>query len=282
MNLMEINPKNILFFRNYIIPEVYDEFFREDSQKFFGLGLSEKNFSVGALCGNFGQQGNFNIKSLFVDEAVRMYGGGYMLLSGLLSRFPGEIRSLKASYCAGDAEAEAYRALFAKAGISVPQKKSDIFCIRGGDLKGTLLYPEKTLKNNPDIVPFFSFPGEVREKLSEEEDIPSSLMWTRFEDVADPDGSLAYMKDGEIAAYVIFKPVNKKMVALCAAFTRPGNKGLFLRLIPECVCRMIEKYGEDTLCAISAQEPRVSALIEKLSENRIEQRLSEYLLLHRF
>ena len=275
MRTVEITPDNLPAFKNYLYPDMYERL--QGGHTALGIGLAEKNFACGAVAGTFLKGGReFSIGSLYVDESLRMYGGGEMLLRELCGRLSGKVRRAFVSYSVSGGAERAMKSLLMKNGFEAPEKVSDIFYVKGTSIKGTALFPTEQKPRDKNIVQLFSLDDKTLGALNGDDAIPDYLDYKVDEDEADRDGSLAYMKNGRVAAYVIFKPVGDKTLMLTAAYTEKGSRGLFLRLIPECVRALAAKYGEDTVCVISALDSRVALLIEKLSEGRLETRLTEF------
>ena len=199
ITLRYIDRRELPGFRQYLLPATARAVERE-SGDVLALGAVSGRHSVGAAAAAPDGPDSAALTDLFVDEAVRGSGVGTVLHTELMDLLAeAGIRWLFADYTLKGEELKAMDALMVSAGFTAPALRSRTFMAYSGDYRDHGILGEA-------FTPEWRTPEGVRasSELSEEqltellstEDIPEMLSWRLLRDRAEPDLSVALVREG--------------------------------------------------------------------------------------
>lgn len=192
-----LNEKNGLAFRPYILENYFDALLRKD---YYGIGLLHKGMACAALIGRR-EEGDFELLSLFVDEAVRRRGAASLLLRAaqdLIKRLG--CAQITADYIA-PAQSDAANFLdysgFTNAGgggklFHIPLKclrESEFLQAPQTDIAGEFITLEQLGRERADL-----YRRELRQR-------GVSAEWQTEGGEAEPRATWFYMAQGELAGF---------------------------------------------------------------------------------
>jgi len=261
-------------FRPYLLPDTISRL-EADSGQLFALGAVMGRSALGAAA-VWLEDGVSELTDLFVDSQARGRGVAGVLLDGLLEHLEEQgVVLVTADYVLRGEELDAMDALLKSRGFAVPAVRSLTFSTRSGLFKGdrflgAALTPR--YRTPEGIVPFSALPPAVLAELEADGSIPDILSWTRVKSRAQPELSVAFLREGRVLSYILGGDSADGGCVLLAACRREGcPPTAFLPLLRELVNRSYYRFGGDFPFYASAITPRVTELALRLLGDRCTQ-----------
>lgn len=271
VTIRTLDRMDCLQFQTYLLPDTAQAILRRREPGYTAIGAVSGRYSVGAavLCT---EGTTARITDLFVDETVRGRGVGTQLLRALLERLPEEVTTVTAYYTLHAPLLGHMDALLAEAGFSAPETRARAFATyaryyEGDRLLGRAMDP--AYRTPKGILPFSQLPPEAMEELLGDEDIPPILSWNTYRTQADPDLSVASVKDGRVTAYLLCGEGGEDGYILHAALRREGSgPATFLALLLDMGNRCYYRKGGDFPFYFSAINQHSDELALKIMGDR--------------
>ena len=275
MQVIPITTFNQKAFENYILPSVLTEKKYCDTG-YLALGLKEKNYACGALAG-FLYEDSFRIGSLYIDERIRLYGGGTLLLNRLHDLIGEIVPKIDINYVLNEPERKAMALFLASNGFSKPHPVSHIYTLDCRELKDSFLFSEAMKEEHTEgIQSLYPLKEHDLDQLRQSS-MPAFLDPALFLEEAEQRLSFVKVTEhGEIDAFIIFSRDNEDLI-LSAAYSNPSSKTSgFLPLLTHCVREMNRIWGMEKILRISAINQTSDRLIQKLAKKAILLCQTEY------
>lgn len=241
ITLRYIDRRELPGFRQYLLPATARAVERE-SGGVLAVGAVAGRHSVGAAAVTPDGPGTAALTDLFVDEAVRGRGIGTALLTALMDLLAEiGVDTISADYTLKGEELKAMDAIMVSVGATAPTLRSRTFMAHSRDYRdhgilGEAFTPEwKTPKG---VRAFSELSEEQLAELLSAEDIPEMLSWRLLRDRAEPELSVALVRDGRVAAYLLCEESQDGGFVLMSAVSRADAPATaFTTLLTELLSR---------------------------------------------
>ena len=258
-------------FQTYLLPATAQAFLQRREPGYLAVGAVAGRYSVGAAVLKT-EGGLAHITDLFVDQNARGQGVGTRLLQALLENLPEGVRTVDAYYTLHAPELLHMDALLTRAGFSPAEVRARCYATRAHDYRGDRLLGramDPAYRTPSNILPFSQLPPEAMEELRQAPDVPRLLAWDTYASQADPDLSVALVKDGRAAAYLLCGEGGEDGYLLLAALRREGAPATaFLSLLLDMGNRCYYRKGGDFPLYFSSISDVSAALAEKIMGDR--------------
>lgn len=266
-----LDREGCLPFQSYLLPATAQAMLQRREAGYTAVGAVSGRYSVGiAVLHTEGTAAR--ITDLFVDETVRNRGVGSRLLRALLETVPPEIETVTAYYTLSPPLLDYMDALLEDAGFSSPETRAKAYTTRAHSYKGDRLLGramDPAYRTPKDVFPFSALSPEAMEELRNAPDIPDLLAWDTYANRVDPDLSVALVKDGRVAAYLLCGEGGEDGFILHAALRREGAPATaFLSLLLDMGNRCYYQKGGDFPLYFSAINDTSNGLAERIMGDR--------------
>jgi len=275
IHLRPLDRRELPGFRPYLLSDTVSRL-ETDGGPLLALGAVSGRSALGAAAARL-DGAMAELTDLFVDAQARRMGVGGVLLDGLLDRLEEEGAAfVSAGYILRGEELDAMDALLTSRGFAPPAVRSQVFTTRIGQYKGDRLLGSaftSRYRTPKGIVPFSELSPAVLAELEEDRSIPFELSWAAVKDRAQPELSVAFLRDGRVSAYLLGRDSADGGCVLLAAYRREnGSPAAFLPLLREQLNRGYYRFGGDFPFHFSATTPRVEELALRLMGDRFVRR----------
>lgn len=248
-------------FRSLLLPEVAAALTAQEPLTAFGL--TQDDLAIGAAAGYL--EGNtFLILSFYIAPDYRRCGGGRLLMETLAKALRGEASRITLSFTATEPEQEALLPFLDALGF-----------LQEAD-RGETIY--LTSLNKISETPFFTagektggipFSDLTEQQLSAATKAAQLALAPMPQDgfqakSVEREISMAYIKEGNLLAYIIFETTWEDGLTLSALWSGAENLAILPVLLRTAAARVQKKYPPQTKLILQAVNPASAALIRHL------------------
>ena len=265
-----LHKDNAAPFAPYLLPQVGRAL--GAGEDIAGLGAIKDGHAVGALAFRV-DDGVLRILSLYVDTAARRQGVGTVLLEALaevIEAMDEEIEDVQTDYLTDTADEEAAAAFLDDAGFEVLRVTERFFSVDTEKLHEQPLLKEAFTGNftaDAHVRPFSALTPEQLRELEADETVPFKLKPSAMENSPLRQGSVAWVEDSRVLAWLLCYQGFDGEIVLSAACKRDGAPTQsFVRLVQAFANRCYMILGHDYTVYISAIDDYAASLVKKLAD----------------
>ena len=265
MDLGYISAEQLPLFSLFLVPQVVEAMKCEEP--ITALGIAKDKVACGALAGYIDEE-YFRIVSLYVAPDYRRQGGATTLLDGLkriLFKYS-DIEKIVIDYTVTHEEHEMITSFLIAYGFN--EESDDGITLYRFPLEKILHSPlfTSTVGESDHIMSFSQISDIVlrtAEKTASVQDVPlpeASLTSNEIE----KELSHAYIKNGEIEAFVVFDHSYGDMLTLSCAWVDEAHPSILAVLLRKAIQRAKDLYPADTIIVVQAIHKSSANLILSL------------------
>lgn len=204
LTVRPVSPEEEKHFEQYLLPQTVQEI-RRGGAAYTVLGALAGTLACGAAAVRL-TDGTAALESLFIDPLVRGQGlGGALTDLAVLTAREGGADCLTCDYVLDETDLTAMNAIFSRRG-GAPRLLGPAYCVdmsayREKRLIGAAL--RSSYRPSPNLVPFSQLTPEQLARLDARTDIPGYLRWQSCAARCDRELSLAWVRDGQVSAYIL-------------------------------------------------------------------------------
>ncbi len=258
-------------FGQYLLPQAVAAM-QVDASSVMALGATTGRYAVGAGCVQLCAQ-QATLLSLFIDPSARGQGAGGLLLDGFIDscRAQGVI-ALHAEYSLSGDDLSSMDALLRRRGAQIHPLEDESFRMDSVHFHQAPLIRAAFLPSfrpAAAICKFSALSQAQLDALNANPDIPAFLNWAAHTDRADPDFSLAWLEDGQVAAFTLACPsADGGCIQLSTVRTPAAPPSSVLALVRALINLAYYRAGGDFPFYTSTMAPASRALVERLAGGR--------------
>ena len=276
LRFVRLDKSNAAPFAPYLLPQVCEQI--GNRMGMLTLGAVAADYAVGAIAALPPEKGVLQLKSIFVDPALRRYGVATDLLRELCRicrEETGEtVRSVSTEFIADKDACEELAAFFKAVGFSTKCVGGRTFCVNSATLHDRRIMGEifsPTFREDPHVCPLSALTEEQLREIRES-DAPSVLKPDFVKDTILRRASTVWVEDGHPLGWVLFSSSIDGELVLSAAYKDDSApQECFFCMLKAAANRCYMMRGGDCKVYITAVNQRVAALVESLTGDALRE-----------
>ena len=267
MEVTSITEENLQYFRDLILPDVYDALVR--GLPVSAVGLVDDGVACGAVAGYI--DGTvYHVASLFVAPQYRRKGGATMLLDTIRSAIAdiGSVYTMSIDYTVTREDHLTLKPFLDKYGFTEETGDTGIYSVTLEQLKNTPFFAQSGGHSSSKATPFSEIPPIYIKMLDRSISSAGIRPYEAPLEKADydPDLSMGIVSNNKVEAFVLFDHSFDGKLTLAYAYSEAGGvsgPAALISLLRSAFSVANRKYPPDTQVIINAVNSTSAALLKR-------------------